>query len=172
MTVVTRPSARAHRDTTAVNLGPGWSTRATARGRRIGRYAATSVVATGVSEVTLVAVYGAHLLTASLAAVVASLAGVVPSYAMSRYWIWPEADRRRPGRQAVAFWVIALVSLGLSSLLTGMAAADGPSGRGAHLVVVGLAYVGTYGALWVGKFVVYQRFLFRPAGVRADVDGS
>lgn len=133
--------------------------------RRWGRYAVTSVVATAVSEVTLLAVYGEHLLTASVAAVVASLAGTVPSYAMSRFWIWPEADRRRPGRQAAGFWLVGLVSLGVSSLLTGIAAANAPSGHAAHVAVAGVAYVGTYGALWLLKFVVYQRLLFRPASV-------
>jgi putative flippase GtrA len=135
-----------------------WST---VGARRWWRYGVTSVVATTVSEATLLTVYGLHLLAASWAAVVASLAGTIPSYAMSRYWIWPEADRRRPGRQAVAYWVVALLSLGLSSLVTGIAAANAPAGQTAHLVVVGLAYIGTYGGLWVAKFVVYQRFLFR-----------
>lgn len=134
-----------------------------ARTGRWGRYAVTSVVATALSEVTLLTVYGTHQLGASWAAVVASVAGTVPSYAMSRYWIWPEADRRRPGRQAMAFWVVALASLGLSSLFTGIAAADAPAGHLLRLVVVAAAYVGTYGALWVAKFVVYQRFLFRTA---------
>lgn len=145
--------------------GARWALPGPLHTRRLGRYALTSVVATGASEATLLGVYGAHLLAASAAAVVASLAGIVPSYAMSRYWVWSEADRRRPGRQAAAFWVVALASLGLSSLLTGVAAGLAPPGHLVHVVVVGAAYVGTYGALWVAKFVVYQRFLFRPAMV-------
>lgn len=131
--------------------------------RRWTRYAVTSLVATAVSESMLLGIYGAHLLGASVAAVVASMTAAVPSYAMSRYWIWPEADRRRPGRQAAGFWVVGLVSLGVSSLLTGVAAANAPPGRVAHVVVVGAAYVGTYGALWLLKFALYQRLLFRPA---------
>jgi putative flippase GtrA len=134
----------------------------TSRARRWWRYAVTSVVATAASETTLLLVYGLHLMAASWAAVVASLAGSIPSYAMSRYWIWPEADRRRPGRQAVAYWVVALVSLGLSSLVTGLAAANGPAAGAARLWVVGLAYIGTYGGLWILKFVVYQTLLFHP----------
>lgn len=136
-------------------LAPRW--------RRWGRYAVTSIVATVVSEAVLLAFYGAHLLTASAAAVVASMAGTVPSYALSRFWIWPEADRRRPGRQAAGFWAVGLVSLGVSSLFTGLAAANAPPGHAAHLAVVGCAYVGTYGVLWMLKFVAYQRALFRPA---------
>lgn len=131
------------------------------RVRRWGRYAVTYLVATGVSEATLLTLYGLHLMAASVAAVAASVVGTVPSYVMSRYWIWRDADRRRPGRQAVAYWVVSLVSIGMSSLVTGLAAANAPAWRAAHLAVVGLAYIGTYGGLWVGKFAVYQRFLFR-----------
>jgi putative flippase GtrA len=135
-------------------FGPAW--------RRWGRYAVTSVVATAASEGTLLVLYGEHVLDASAAAVVASVVGTAPSYLMSRFWIWPEADRRRPGPQAVGYWLVGLVSLGLSSLLTGVAAANAPTGRTAHLAVVAVAYFGTYGLLWILKFAVYQRFLFRP----------
>jgi len=133
------------------------------RVRRLWRYAVTSVVATAVSEATLLLVYGAGLLDASTSAVVASLAGTFPSYAMSRYWIWPDADRRHAGGQATAYWVIAIVSLVVSSVVTGAAAAAAPSGHRVHTVIVGVAYVGTYGLLWVIKFAIYQRFLFRAA---------
>ncbi len=162
MTVVLHPSAAQSAAAETARREPARLARLGATWRRWGRYAVTSGVATGVSEGVLLALYGAHVLSASAAAVVASIAATVPSYAMSRFWIWPEADRRRPGRQAAGYWVVGLVSLALSSLLTGVAAADAPSGRTAHLAVVGGAYVGTYGALWVLKFAVYQRFLFRP----------
>ena len=139
---------------------------------RWGRYAVTSLVATGVSEAVLLAVYGGHLLGASAASVVASLAGMIPSYAMSRFWIWPEADRRHPGRQAAGFWVVGVASLVASSLMTGIAAALAPSGHTIHVAVVGVAYVGTYGALWILKFGVYQRFLFRPVAAAAARDAA
>ena len=130
--------------------------------RRLWRYAATSVVATAVSEATIVVVYATGMLSASRAAVVASLAGAVPSYVMSRHWIWPESDRRHAGRQVTAYIAIAVASLAISSVLTGLAAAHVPGGRAAHDAVVAATYLGTYGLLWVGKFGLYQRVLFRP----------
>lgn len=128
---------------------------------RLWRYALTSVVATAVSECTLVLIYGHRLLGPAASAVAASLAGTIPSYLMSRYWIWPEADRGHAGRQASEYWLIALVGLGLSSGGTALASSLAPGGRTAHTVVVALAYLAVYGVLWVAKFVVYQRFLFR-----------
>jgi putative flippase GtrA len=128
---------------------------------RVWRYGVTSIVATGVSELTLILVYSSGLLGASTAAIVASLAGVVPSYPMSRYWIWPEAGRQHMGRQVTSYVLLSIVSLIASSVLTGVAAANAPSGHRAHVIVVALAYIGTYGLLWLAKFAIYQRFLFR-----------
>jgi putative flippase GtrA len=138
------------------------------RRRRLGRYVVTSVVATVVSETALLALYGTGALDAGVAAVVANLAGTLPSYLMSRYWIWPEADRRRVGRQVVLYWAVSVVSLVASSTVTGVAAAEAPAGRLAHVLVVAIAYVATYGALWLAKFAVYQLVLFRPVLVAAQ----
>jgi len=132
--------------------------------RRWWRYGVTLVLATLVSETTLLLVYGSGLLSASVAAVVASLAGTVPSYAMSRYWIWPEADRRRPLRQAVAYCAIAIASLAVASASTGWAAAHAPVGHIAYLVVVGTAYLVVYAVLWLVKFLLYPTFLFKTGG--------
>lgn len=123
----------------------------------------TSVVGTVVSESTLLIVYGAGWLGATAAAVVANLAGTVPSYAMSRYWIWPEADRSHAARQMVAYWAVSVVSLVISSAAVGVATAHAPEGKLAHLVVAGGSYVGIYAVMWLAKFVIYQRVLFRPA---------
>ncbi len=132
--------------------------------RRLWRYTMTSVVATVVSETTLLIVYGAGWLGAAAAAVTANLAGTIPSYAMSRYWIWPEADRRNAGRQAAAFWAVSLISLATSTAVVAVAEAHAPGGHWAHLAVVGCAYIGTYAVLWLVKFAFYQRVLFRVRG--------
>jgi len=81
---------------------------------------------------------------------------------MSRYWIWPEADRLRPGRQIIAYWLISIVCLLLASAATGWAAGLAPAGHTAHVVVVGVAYLGIYCVLWLAKFAIYQTVLFRP----------
>ncbi|HEY6538951.1 MAG TPA: GtrA family protein [Candidatus Dormibacteraeota bacterium] len=128
------------------------------------RYAITSGVSTGISEVTLLALYANGFLGATGSSVVANLAGTIPSYLMSRYWIWPEADRSGTARQMGLYWATAAVSLVLSAAGTSMAAAHAPAGHGAHVIVVGVAYVGTYAVLWVAKYLVYQHLVFRGAG--------
>jgi len=69
-----------------------------------------------------------------------------------------------------AFWAVSVASLVISSAVVGFAAAHAPGGRTAHVVVVGCAYVGTYATLWLAKFVVYQRVLFRSP--RGTPDGQ
>ena len=88
--------------------------------RRIFRYAATSLIALAVSEVCLVALDAETAMGATLAALLANFAGTAPSYLLSRYWIWSEADRRRPARQVVLYWTTSLVSMGISRIMYGI----------------------------------------------------
>lgn len=137
--------------------------------RRLFRYAATSVIALGISEAVLLLISDTTSLGAASAALVANVAGTGPSYLLSRYWIWPEADRRRVGRQLVLYWVISLVSMGLSSITLGVVADHVPHTRLVHLALLGAAYLGISVVLWVAKYASYRAFIFtpEPAGASA-----
>ncbi len=136
------------------------STAGRARSWRWLRYLLTSGLSTVISEVALVALYAAGVTGATMAAVLATLVGTIPSYLISRYWIWPEADRRGVGRQMALYWLTTAASLVVSSLATGAAAAHAPAGRELHVLVAGTAYAGTYLVLWVAKYLIYQRLVF------------
>jgi putative flippase GtrA len=127
---------------------------------RVARYGATSVVAFAVSEITLLALYGWHVMGATEAAVVANLAGTIPSYFMSRYWIWSEAPRARAGRQVVMYWAMSFVCIAGTSLATGAIAGLAPSGHRFHLVVAGMGFLLVNIVFWFAKFQVYQRIIF------------
>ncbi|MDA8330236.1 MAG: hypothetical protein M0027_03335 [Candidatus Dormibacteraeota bacterium] len=129
---------------------------------RVLRYAGTSVASTVASELVLLALFGFHLATAAEAAVAATVVGGMLSYLLSRYWIWAEADRRRPGRQFVFYWGITILGLLASTWVTSEAAAHIAGQGPGRTALVGLAYLGTYAVLWVLKFGLYQRVLFRP----------
>jgi putative flippase GtrA len=131
------------------------------------RYGATSLLALGISEVTLLALF-ANGVGATSAAFVANLAGTAPSYLLSRYWIWPGADRRRAGRQVLAYWIISVLSMTLSSFATGAVSAHTPRERVLHLTVLASAYLLISLALWIAKYLVYESAIFRPA-VNEDV---
>jgi len=127
---------------------------------RLARYAATSGVAFGVSETTLLILYGNDVVNATVAAVIANLAGTVPSYFMSRYWIWKDSARTRVGRQVVLYWTTSVVCMALTSLATGAIASLAPAGHRFHLAVVAVGFPAVTLVFWLAKFVLYQRVIF------------
>lgn len=137
--------------------------RARLAGRDLGRllrYGTTSVLALGISEAVLLVVTESTALGGATSALLANIAGTVPSYLLSRYWIWPEADRRRVGRQVVLYWMISLVSMGLSSVTVGLVADHVPRTRILHMLLLGAAYLVVSFILWVAKYVSYRRLIF------------
>ncbi len=138
---------------------------------RLVRYGATSVLAFGVSEITLVVLYGRGLLGATAAALAANLAGTVPSYLLSRYWIWREAPRRRVGRQIVLYWTVSAVSIAASSIATGLVAAVVPRAAPFHVAIVAAGFLVISVVLWLAKYAVYERVVFPTRGAREATAG-
>lgn len=131
--------------------------------RRLFRYSATSVFALGVSEVSLVMLAARTGLGATTIALIANAVGTVPSYLLSRYWIWSEADRRRTGRQVALYWLTSLVSMIISSFTTGAVAHAVHAHHEVRLLLLGGVYLAVSLGLWVAKYVAYQTVIFRSA---------
>ena len=127
---------------------------------RLVRYAVTSLVAFGVSEATLLILYGSGVLDATVAALTANLVGTVPSYFMSRYWIWRDATRTRVGRQLVLYWSTSIACIAGTSFATGAIANLVPAGHRFHLAIVGIGFLAVSVTFWLAKFVIYQRLIF------------
>lgn len=125
------------------------------------RYSATSAVALAVSEATLLLLVAFSVFDATADAFIGNLAGTIPSYVMSRYWIWRDAPRRRVGRQVFQYWSLSFVSMGVTSVATGAIARIAPGDHAMHLLVVGGGFFVVSFALWVAKYVVYERLIFR-----------
>ena len=143
----------------AVGLADGGRIRANLR--RLFRYGATSGLALGVSELTLVLVYASGVAGAALASLIANISGTVPSYLLSRYWIWSDSDRAKPGRQVALYWLTSAVSMALTSGAMAAIADASPKGRRAHVIVVGVGFVFVSAFLWIAKYLVYQRVIFK-----------
>jgi putative flippase GtrA len=127
---------------------------------RLARYAATSGIAFGVSEATLLFLYGFNLTTATVAALIANLAGTVPSYLLSRYWIWRDAARERVLRQVILYWAVSITCIAVTSLLTGALASLAPAGHPFHLMVVAIGFPVITLTFWLIKYFLYQRVIF------------
>lgn len=124
------------------------------------RYTATSVVAFGVSEFVFLLLYGTDVTNATVSAFLGNLAGTVPSYVMSRYWIWSEASRKRVGRQVVLYWLVSFGAMAVTSLATGLIARATPDGKLVHMLVAGVGFFVVSVGLWIAKYLLYGKVIF------------
>lgn len=134
---------------------PGWL--------RLSRYTAGSAICFGVSELVFVGLFAPGVLGSKGAAIVASIAGIIPGYFLNRSWTWGRTGRSDFWREVVPYWVTALISTALAALGTGAAnALFADESRGVRTVINAAAYMLVYGVLFVAKYVVFHRWLFAP----------
>jgi putative flippase GtrA len=136
--------------------------------RIFSRYLIGSVVSAGVSEATLMVAYGLGLLGPHEASVAAWVTGAIVNYLLNR-WAWRVRGKPKPLRELLPYWAAAVASLVVSTWATGVADRLGSQlfGEGtARTVFVGAVFLGVYGVLFVGKFVLFHYFVF--AGTEGD----
>ena len=128
------------------------------------RYAAVSAISTTVGLSCLALLVALGHWPAGWANLVGTGLGTIPSL-RNRRWVWHRNDRRSLAREIVPFCVLSLVELIASSLAV-HAVAGWTAGQGwpdaARTATDLLASVATYGALWVGQYVILDRALFAP----------
>lgn len=131
------------------------------------RYTAGSAIAFGVSELAFIGLFGPHLLGAKGASVVASIVGVIPGYYLNRNWTWGRRGRSHPWREIAPYWVTVLLSTLFAALAIG-AVNDAASsfGRDTRTVINAATYFAVYGAIFIAKFIIFNRWLFRPSAMR------
>ena len=133
------------------------------------RYAATSVVATMTSMLTLAALIGSGAMRPVAANVIATLAGTFPSFELNRRWVWNPSGRPSLRRQVLPFVSLTFAGLALSTVLVaGIArvADRADLGHGEMAVLAVMANLVGFGIVWVIQFVVLDRLLFKPVAVR------
>lgn len=136
---------------------------------RFSRYTVGSAICFGVSELVFVALFWPGLLGSKGAAIVASIAGIIPGYFLNRSWTWGRTGRSDFWREVVPYWATALISTALAALGTGTAnTIFADESRGTRTVINAVAYMLVYGVLFVAKYVVFHRWLFAPAAERAE----
>jgi putative flippase GtrA len=127
---------------------------------RIVRYALGSVVASLVSLVTFVVVYGVlGGLSPRQSSVAASLVGMIPAYFLNRNWAWG-----RRGRSHLVKEIIPYLAASLLGLVAAMWSVDVASShvkslttdKTLQVTLVAMAYAGTYAALWIVKFLFFN----------------
>ncbi|MGI9601158.1 MAG: GtrA family protein [Acidimicrobiales bacterium] len=131
---------------------------------KVVRYAAVTVINIFLGLATLVFLHGFlgwHGVPAAVTAVVAS---AVPCFLLNRRYVWVRAGRVRVRAEVLPFTLFTLLGLLASSVLV-LAA----SRRYDSEVMIYVAHQSAFGILWVLRFLLFDRLLWRarPATVRS-----
>ena len=120
------------------------------------RYFGVSIVAIAITQTSLW--FGLVIIDwpAIGANIVAVSIGAIPAYLLNRSWVWHRTDNHSLRDEIVPFWIYSLVGLAISSVLVGIADRWSSS-----TPIVMLANLGAYGLLWLGKFFLLEKILFK-----------
>jgi putative flippase GtrA len=136
------------------------------------RYAGVTVVFLPIGQI-LIQVFGLWLDNYAAASLLAAGIVVVPSFFANRHFVWRIMSRENLRSQVVVFWVAMMLGVTLATLFTHVvenAMVDQTVFvRGS---AVSLAQLLGYGIVWVGRYLILDRWLFKGADdmlVRADV---
>jgi putative flippase GtrA len=153
-------------------------TRAPERGRRgwarLARAAATSVAATVLSQVVLLAILTTGGVPA-LASTLAWAAGAVLNFVVTRRWVWGRTGRPRVRHELLPYLAViglgGLASVGLTTLAGALLTPlDLP--HPLWVVLVDGAYVAGYALVFVVKFTLLDRLVFGRGAARTPATTS
>lgn len=124
------------------------------RGKAL-RYIAVSLLGTALTQVLLVVMVHGLGWDGPIANVVAVTLTTIPSFLLSKHWIWADGDPASVHRQVLPFWALSLAGLALSTLFVWVAQSLWDADW-----VVNLANLAGFGVLWVAKFLILDTYLF------------
>ncbi len=127
------------------------------------RYVMQSVISTLLTLGLLGLFYGVlKLASATLCNVYATILTIIPSYYLNRLWVWGKSGKSHFMKEVVPFWVIAIGSGIISTVIVHLADhASNHLSHGMRTLVVEAANFGTYGVLWIAKFILFNKVLFK-----------
>jgi putative flippase GtrA len=133
-------------------------------GPRFGKFVGASAVSTAISQLTLMGVYGLGGLDATLAGVCAFAAGAVPNFLINRRWAWRRSGTPPLVREVLPYLAVivagGLLSTGLITLADHLLQPV-LANRGFRTLALDGVYVASYGLLFVVKFLILDRLVFR-----------
>lgn len=128
------------------------------------RYAAVSVVFVPIGQI-LVQILGLWLHNYTTASLLQAAIIAVPNFFANKHFVWQVTSREHLRSQMLVFWAALMLGVTLATLFTHLvehAMADRTSlVRGAAVLVAQLLGLGI---VWVGRFLILDRWLFKLAG--------
>jgi putative flippase GtrA len=107
-----------------------------------------------------------------VAGAAAFLAGAVPKFVLLRWWVWRRTGVPRLLGEVVPYGAIAAVTGLGAGVLTGLTEAgieDRVASRPLQVVLVGAAFLGIMGAMFVLRYVLFDRLVFNDRARRAPL---
>jgi hypothetical protein len=100
----------------------------------------------------------------------------IPSYQLNRKWAWGRSGKGHLWKEAIPFWALSFIGLGFSevtAIVSGNYASSHHWTHSGKSLLVAAVVLATYGVLWVGKFIVFNKVLFadRPSDLDPVLDG-
>ncbi|PRX50218.1 putative flippase GtrA [Prauserella shujinwangii] len=133
---------------------------------RLARAATSSLLATGISQLTLLVLLSTQATGAGMAAALAFVAGAVPNYLVARKWAWGRRGKPRVRGELLPYLAViatgGLTAVGatkLGALL--IAPLDLP--HVARVLVLDAAYISSYALVFLMKFALLDRLVFAGA---------
>lgn len=131
---------------------------------KLAKYAAVSLISVVISQATLYVMASVWDWDAVVANVAAVALGTPTSYVMNRAWVWSKHGKSSFWTEVVPFWVLTFAGLGLSSLIVWIFHELWPDQK----ILVNVGNIAGFGLLWLLKFFILERLLFKVTGERAD----
>ena len=130
---------------------------------KITKSLAVSVMTTALSLSVLGILTFLEIVPAAWANVIATIAGIGPSYALNRRWVWRRSGRSSLTNEVAPFWSLCLFALVASTWTVALAARWAHSegfGDVTRTGIVLLTNLVTFAVLWVLQFLILDRLLF------------
>jgi putative flippase GtrA len=125
------------------------------RGRFL-RFALGSAFATGTSALAFALAYRGLHAGPQVASVTAFAAGALVNFVCSRFWAWSRRQRLGLGRDLAGYLALAVTTALAAAAVTTVAERYTRA-----WVLVEASYFGTYAAMFLVKFVLLDRVIFR-----------
>ncbi|NLV56982.1 MAG: GtrA family protein [Acidimicrobiales bacterium] len=132
-------------------------------GRRMIRYASTSLICVVLTQILIVVFYTGFEMKAEPANLAATMLISIPAYLLNKYWVWGKRGRPHLRREVIPFWTFTVAGWVLS---TGMVALVSDHVGTPHSLVrtisVMVASIAGFGLLWVMKYLFLDKIMFGP----------
>jgi len=125
------------------------------------RYCGVSTVFVPLGQI-LIQVFGLWLGNYTVASLLTAAIVTIPNFFANKHYVWRFTSRENLRRQVLAFWIAMMLGAALATLFTHLVEVGmvGQS-QAVRSVSVFAAQLLGYGIVWLGRFLMLDRWLFK-----------